>query len=300
MHQLSRHSPASSFRAYAKLLLAAVTFALVVAVGAWSRPSQPPQAAGSATRVPVVSTTPTATSTQQIIIYVPYVQRNRFTVLTGCRPLDSSDAAIIADGILQRESDDLLVDAEQRRWLEQELEQVISLIRESFPAMEALNPVQPYAAGELLVGLKPPLKEVVRSILAGQRGAVVFETGYSAFDALNRRASLRGIELHRLYTLLCFGEHFNPPVGGAAYAELDEIEYADPNHVVGDGPDVDALQEGDTWYVVFRDAWGDCPAGCIHEELFFFTVAGSDVTRVPPKQATDDPRFKQLIELVRR
>jgi hypothetical protein len=31
------------------------------------------------------------------------------------------------------------------------------------------------------------------------------------------------------------------------------------------------------WYLIFRDASGDCPSGCIDEQFFFFTVSAGSV-----------------------
>lgn len=69
-----------------------------------------------------------------------------------------------------------------------------------------------------------------------------------------------------------------------------------PNGLVGDGPDIDAVKSQGTWYVAVRRAWGDCPAGCIFQEIFFFTVTGSDVERIARAQAMDMIRFVDLLK----
>ena len=38
------------------------------------------------------------------------------------------------------------------------------------------------------------------------------------------------------------------------------------------------------WYFVFRRAWGDCPSGCIDQELFFFTVVDGEAAPIEPAQ----------------
>jgi len=108
-----------------------------------------------------------------------------------------------------------------------------------------------------MVGLKSALQDVVESILSGQEGPVVFETGYEAFDGLNRQLGLRGVGLRRGYVVLCFDDYLNVPAATEAYSALEEVRYAGPYGYIGDGPNVVALRDGDVWYLVFRDAWGD-------------------------------------------
>ena len=64
----------------------------------------------------------------------------------------------------------------------------------------------------------------------------------------------------------------------------------------GDGSDIDAVKSQGIWHVAVRRAWGDCPAGCIFQEIFFFTVKGSDVERIARAQAMDMIRFVDLLK----
>ena len=68
------------------------------------------------------------------------------------------------------------------------------------------------------------------------------------------------------------------------------------NDFLGDGPDIDAVKSQGTWHVAVRRAWGDCPAGCIYHEIFFFTVKGSDVERIARAQAMDMIPFVDLLK----
>jgi len=124
-------------------------------------------------------------------------------------PTVPTEAVVLAHRILQRESDDLLVDAGQRRELAGEIDLVLSRIRETYPTMADLT---------------------------------VRQNGF------------------------------------------------------GDGPDIDAVKSQGTWYVAVRRAWGDCPAGCIFQEIFFFTVTGSDVERIARAQAMDMILFVDLLK----
>ena len=47
--------------------------------------------------------------------------------------------------------------------------------------------------------------------------------------------------------------------------------------------------------MVARRAWGDCPSGCINEELYFFIVDGNEVDQVDPAQAMGIAEFRELV-----
>ena len=87
----------------------------------------------------------------------------------------------------------------------------------------------------------------------------------------------------------------NVPAAAAAYAAVEGIEYAEPNAYVGDGSDLDALKSEGRWYVVARRAWGDCPSGCINEELYFFIADDVEVEQVDTAQAMGIAEFMELV-----
>ena len=64
---------------------------------------------------------------------------------------------------------------------------------------------------------------------------------------------------------------------------------------LGDGPDIEAAKADGRWHVVFRRAWGDCPSGCIDQELSFFTVTDGEARRIEPAQARGMDAFATLI-----
>jgi membrane-associated protease RseP (regulator of RpoE activity) len=226
-------------------------------------------------------------------------------VLSTC-PLFSegrSDATIIASGILSRGSQELLFDSQEFAALSEELERVLGLIRNAYPAVESIHAHDRYVAGQVVLGVEPPLEKAIQDAVASQPGATGLVTGQTAFDALNAQlGGVRGLHTEGLqeygYLLLCLDELVNVRPASVAYSELEGVRNASPNQLMGDGPDIDALRDGNTWYVVFRDAWGDCPMGCIYEELTFFTVAGDEVTAVEPAQAAVDPKFASLARWV--
>ena len=106
------------------------------------------------------------------------------------QPPTLTEAAVLADRILRREDDSLLLDAAERRELAREIAPVLSRIRDAYPAVADINVRSPYAFGELLLTLEPWLFEAVSSLLDDQTGPVVLRTGHVEFDALNERLGL--------------------------------------------------------------------------------------------------------------
>ena len=185
-----------------------------------------------------------------------------------------TEADILADRLLRREGNGLLLDAADRQELAGELGPILLRIRDAYPAVADIAVWAGYAFGELLLGLEPSLFEAVMSLLEGQTEPVVLRTGSAAFDTLNERLGLTAVDVFPRFetVIFYFNEYLNVPAAAAAYAALEGIEYAEPNIYLGDGPDIDAVKSAGRWYVIVRRAWGDCPSGCINDELLFFIV----------------------------
>lgn len=210
------------------------------------------------------------------------------------QPPMPTEAAILADRILRRENDNLLLDETERRQLASEIASVLSSIRDAYPQVADIAARTPYAFGELILELEPHLFEAVVSLLDDQTGPVTLQTGYTEFDSLNETLGLSVVvNLFRRFQTVTFffNEYLNVPAAAAAYGMLEGIEYAEPNACVGDGPDLNALESEGRWYVVARRAWGDCPAGCIDEELLFFIVDDTAVEMIDSEEAVDIAEF---------
>ncbi len=213
-----------------------------------------------------------------------------------------SDATLIANDTLTRSSSSLYLDRDERDALSEELEGVLARIRDAYPAVAHIRVWESYIAGMVVVTPEPALRDAIQALIPDDRGLVTFVTGFSAFDDLNARLGLRSIhrlKLRSINTLLlslCFDDHLNVPAAAAAYRDLDGVWSATPNAAFGDGPDIEAMRSGETWYAVFRDAWGDCPSGCTGEELFFFTALGDEVTKLDENEARADPVFLELLD----
>ena len=95
--------------------------------------------------------------------------------------------------------------------------------------------------------------------------------------------------------VLYLDERANVAAALRAYRAIDGVGYAGPDAMLGDGSDIEAATVEGRWHVVFRRAWGDCPAGCINEELSFFTVADGEAVPIEPAQARGMDAFAALL-----
>ena len=213
-------------------------------------------------------------------------------------PPTLTEASILADRLLRRQDDSLLLDAAERRELAREIAPVLTRIRYAYPAVADITVRAPYAFGELVLALESWLFEAVSSLLDDSTGPVVLRTGHADFDALNARLGLSVVvEMFPISgtVIFYFNEYLNVAAAARAYATMEGIEYAESNAYLGDGSDIDAVKSEGRWYVVARRAWGDCPAGCINEVLDFFIVNGDDVERIERTQAMDRVEFRDLV-----
>ena len=214
-------------------------------------------------------------------------------------PPKFAEAVILADRILQRESGDLLLDSGKRHALAGEIEQVLSRIRDAYPVVADIAVRQTHVPGALLIGMKPGLSEIVSHAIDDATGPVALYTGHAVFDALNAQLGLSAVKLftpHFSSGTFYFNEHLNIGEAIRTYSKLEGIEFAEPDFFLVDGADVDASKSQGSWQVVVRNAWGDCPSGCIYEELFFFTVKGADIEQIERAQAMEMVEFVEIVE----
>ena len=214
------------------------------------------------------------------------------------KPTEVSEAAVLADRILARETDDLLLDAKRRRELVREIEGVLKRLRYAHPEMAKIFARASHVPGVLLLGVKPALFGIVSRILGAEKGPVKLRTGNRAFDALNARLGLRALRPYRHTGILVMNlsERLNMEAARRAYMATEGVEYAEPDAYLGDGPDIEPVKSGEVWHVVVRKAWGDCPSGCLYKKMFFFTVRGDEVERIESVRAMDIPDLRKILE----
>ncbi len=209
------------------------------------------------------------------------------------QPSASTEAAVLADRILRRESDDLLLDASRRRELGREIGRVLARIRDAYPAMAEISAREDHKLGTLLLGLEPKLLEAVSGLLDDERGSVPLRTARAEFDALNAKLGLWAVRpfFSTGVVAMYFDEPLNIDAARRAYQAMECVSYAEPDVLLGDGSDIEATKSRGTWHVIFRRAWGDCPSGCMYEERSFFTVDDDGVERIEPSRAKDMAGF---------
>ncbi len=208
-----------------------------------------------------------------------------------------SDAEILADIILARETEDFFFDIPRRNQLVGEIEGVLSLIRAAYPLMNGIHAREGSEPGMLWIRLERDFYEILKEMLQDKQGSFRFETGNAEFDALNAKLGVQNVRWGGdtfKSVFLYFDQRVNLRVAIEAYSMVEGVGEVWRNPSVGDRPDIKAFKQGATWYVIFRNGWGDCPAGCIYEESFCFTVTGTDVATIPTAQAQTMPPFQEL------
>ena len=209
------------------------------------------------------------------------------------------EARVLADRILTRESDALLLDGKRQRALGYEIKRTLSAVRRSYPPMAKISAREDYSRATLLLGLEGALRDAVVRAWDDESVSEPPRTGNAAFDALNERLGLKAVRVFPSLggAHLRLDERVNVDAALRVYLAIDGVSYAEPDALLGDGPDIEAAKVNGTWHVVFRKAWGDCPAGCMFRVLSFFTVADGEVRRIEPPQAHAMDPFADLIEI---
>jgi hypothetical protein len=99
---------------------------------------------------------------------------------------------------------------------------------------------------------------------------------YHAWDDLNKYYQITTIRtsLTPAYgaAVLYFHGRLHPYRLGGVYRGLPGVTYTEPNGLIGDSPNIYLRQTGRAITYLFRDAWGDCPSGCIDSEYWYFAV----------------------------
>ena len=208
-----------------------------------------------------------------------------------------SDAEILADKILERETEDFFFDIPQRNQLIVEIVRVLSLIHAAYPPMSAIHAEEESMPGMLIIDPERDFHKILKEMLQDKQGQIRFETGNAEFDALNAKLRMQKVrwgEDASKSLFLYFHRRLNLRVAIEAYSMVEGVREVWRNPPVEVSADIKAFKQGETWYVIFWNGWGDCAADCIYRELFCFTVTGTDVAMIPTAQAQTMPPFQEL------
>ncbi len=209
----------------------------------------------------------------------------------------SRDATILAARQYQTLNDDLMMDDLALQALGQEIDLVLTQIRNRHPRMADISARRWHRPSVLLLELEGDLLDaVVERWKDGNVGSLP-RTGHAAFDELIARTGLhRADVLPSLSTVIMHVSNLaNLRVAREAYAATEGVRHASLDERLGDGPDIVATNPDGAWYVAMRNAWGDCPSGCIHSETFFFIVKRGHLERVERSDAENIPQFRTVI-----
>ena len=122
----------------------------------------------------------------------------------------------------------------------------------------------PYAKHSYLLLLFDSV--VTNSILSGE---------YHSWDSLNTLYNLDTFNIRSGYVSMEFEGVQNPVVLFDIYKNLPDLWHISTSGRIGDWPVLVMRKEGETVKYFFREAWGDCPAGCIFSRFSYFTVNDS-------------------------
>ena len=208
------------------------------------------------------------------------------------------DGQVIAYRILAQGSSDLLLPAAEAEGLVAEAEGVLSRIRAEYPSLSEIHTIPEYALGQVIIGTTESLAADISRAMGGQRSAGPIVSGHVALDQLNRDLRFTGLTSNLVLRsfLICIDRLTDIESAAEAYNRLDGVLYAEPNFYGGDGSDIAVERQEDTWYVVFREGLGDCPAGCTDQNLYFFVADRTGVREVAWDAALSHPVLRGLAE----
>ncbi len=178
-------------------------------------------------------------------------------------PKDNEEAELIAlclsgdlvapDNLYNRVLDDLTV--------------IRSAFGDNFEPINRITFVPPWVVGRLIIGFDD---NTAQEVANGE---------YHAWDELNKRYEVTEIDTHLVESIgfawLYFKGRLHPRRLAELYGVLPGVSYTQPSSRLGDSPNVYPRQTGDGITYLFRDAWGDCPAGCIYSEYWYFIFEGN-------------------------
>lgn len=180
----------------------------------------------------------------------------------------------------------------------EEVRSVLDRIRTAWPDMTAITAQPLWEPGTLILELGPVLGGATAGALAGPGVRAPFCTGHVKFDALNQSVGLRSVTLFphlpNLYRIQ-FDPAWDVPGIAAQYTTLEGVVGAMPDARLGDGPGIQALRSERAWFLVFRDAWGDCPSGCMSSKLHFYVADERRIARIDRGDAVRMEEFSAIL-----
>lgn len=156
----------------------------------------------------------------------------------------------------------------------------LQLIRSQNPALAAIQPLPSWNPSSILVEFD-------------SQGIAAFTAGtYTDWDTLNMQFYLTGTSTYPAVAPNLVSLDFRPqlktPLVVSKYKSLQHVLNAQPNEIGGDGPDICASIDGDTYSYIFKEATGDCTSGCDTMAFHGFSTTSCSATDVTSLGSFDD------------
>ena len=205
----------------------------------------------------------------------------------------------LAFRLLSLEDGPLVLDGDEWRSLADEIDGVLARVFASSGDVPSVSVRETYIQGRVSIGLEPGLGEALNPLIWGADHWPPISFGDEPIDSLNAKVGLAAILSPRDYTsvysmTLCLDPLVNVRATSRTYAGLAGLKYASGSALIGDSSDIAVKPANESWYVVLRDAFGDCPAGCTGQDLFYFTVTDAEVIQLCEEQAWQNPTLLEL------
>lgn len=115
---------------------------------------------------------------------------------------------------------------------------------------------------------------------------------YDDWDCANDWYGLVSSSVHSGFVVLTFDGIFDVEALATEYETLPGVTYAEPDSLMGDGSTVCATEDGTTFHYVFDIGSGDCPAGCIDHDYYYFRSEGGVVNPIDAWSNDEPPHTR--------
>jgi hypothetical protein len=141
----------------------------------------------------------------------------------------------------------------------------------------ARDMLREYIDDSLRTGFMPPVR--YSELLVKFTDSVYNLVKQGAYDAWNDLNKMYGVDtIEYSYSAhLYFRGVCNPAVIAHLYSELPGVMYSEPNFIAGDWPNTYPWILGHKVTFLIRQAWGDCPSGCIYSRFIYYRVSEAEV-----------------------
>ena len=148
--------------------------------------------------------------------------------------------------------------------LAREIEAHLAQIRAQYGNIDAvinsLSYRPPWVPGRIIISVDTTTNRMIK------------EDSYRAWDALNLKYQLLDKKILSSFVVLSFNGILHSRHLATLYADLPGVQYAEPDGYVGDSPNIYPRSTPSGLTYLFRDAWGDCPSGCIYSKYWYFII----------------------------